>query len=114
MIAATIAPTWMIAVYAVTPTSSTLRLSSFSATVRCPVELTGRNSVTPSTTPSSTAFQISTRLLPQPGLLQGAGELAQGGDVPLGVPVEAHQQRGDAGRGVGVQAVGDPVDRADE
>jgi hypothetical protein len=48
---AAMAPTWMIAVYAVTDLSSTVRPSSFSAIVRCPVEETGRYSVRPSTMP---------------------------------------------------------------
>ena len=52
---ATIAPNWMIAVYAVTAGSSTSSPSSCSATVRCPVLDTGRNSVRPSTMPSRTA-----------------------------------------------------------
>src|SRR3954469_1293842 len=60
MIAARIAPTWMIAVNAVTPLSSILRSSSFSAIVRWPVDETGKNSVSPSTIPSTIDFQIST------------------------------------------------------
>ena len=52
---ATIAPNWMIAVNAVTAGSSTGSPSSSSAMVRCPVLETGRNSVSPSTTPSRTA-----------------------------------------------------------
>jgi hypothetical protein len=44
----------MIAVYAVTAGSSTRSPSSFSVTVRCPVEDTGRNSVSPSTMPRMT------------------------------------------------------------
>ena len=59
MIAATIAPTWMIAVNAVIPLPSMGRSSSFSTMVRWPVEETGKNSVSPSTTPRTTAFQIS-------------------------------------------------------
>jgi hypothetical protein len=51
---ATIAPNWMMAVNAVTASLSTCLPSSFSATVRCPVLETGRNSVSPSTTPSTT------------------------------------------------------------
>ena len=53
MIDATIAPTWMIAVYAVTLGSSIGRPIIFSTTVRCPVDEMGRNSVMPSTMPST-------------------------------------------------------------
>ena len=52
---AMIAPNWMTAVNAVTDLSSTLSPISPSATVRCPVLETGRNSVSPSMTPSSPA-----------------------------------------------------------
>jgi len=45
----------MIAVYAVTSGASTCRPRSFSVMVRCPVEDTGRNSVSPSTMPRMTA-----------------------------------------------------------
>jgi len=48
---AAMAPSWMIAVYAVTTLASTGSPSSFSAIVRCPVDETGRNSVSPSTMP---------------------------------------------------------------
>src|ERR1700712_3161191 len=49
------APTWISAVKAVPPGSSSCRPSSFSTMVRCPVLDTGRNSVSPSTMPSSRA-----------------------------------------------------------
>ena len=54
-------PIWMIAVKAVTAGSSIGRPSSFSAMVRWPVLETGRNSVSPSTTPSTTAASRSAR-----------------------------------------------------
>ena len=57
MIEPTMAPTWITAVKAVTPASSTLSPSSFSRIVRCPVLDTGRNSVTPSMTPRRIACQ---------------------------------------------------------
>ena len=50
-----IAPNWMIAVKAVTAASSTLSPSIPSAIVRCPVLDTGKNSVSPSTTPRTKA-----------------------------------------------------------
>src|SRR5947207_15612565 len=80
MIAARIAPTWMIAVNAVTPLSSILRLSSFSVIVRWPVEETGRNSVKPSTTPRTIDFQISTHALPGPlaGLMAALADQSSG------------------------------------
>ena len=52
------APTWMTAVNAVTDGSSTSRPSRPSAMVRWPVLDTGRNSVSPSTTPRTTASTI--------------------------------------------------------
>src|SRR3989442_8275053 len=97
MIAARIAPTWMTAVNPVTAVSSTFRCSSFSTTVRCPVEETGRNSVSPSTMPRMTAFQSSTSL-PHAGLVEGLGNLAKG--VYAGLDVgdeEGNRQGGDAG-----------------
>ena len=56
---ASTAPLWMIAVNAVTSGSSILKPISFSRMVRCPVEEIGRNSVSPSTRPSSTASHRS-------------------------------------------------------
>ena len=55
MTTAATAPIWMIAVNAVTSASSMLKPISFSATVRWPVLEIGRNSVTPSITPSTIA-----------------------------------------------------------
>ena len=49
------APIWMTAVKAVTPSSSIGSPRIFSVIVRCPVLETGRNSVSPSTTPRTTA-----------------------------------------------------------
>src|SRR6266511_5204152 len=100
MIAARIAPTWITAVNPVTASSSVRRSSSFSTIVRCPVEETGRNSVTPSTTPRTAAFQTSTSL-PHAGQLQRLRDLAQRLHTRVGV---GHEQRdrqgGHPGRGV--------------
>ena len=53
---AAIAPTWMTAEKPTTASSSTGMFIRPSAIFRCPVEETGRNSVTPSTTPRMTAW----------------------------------------------------------
>ena len=65
-----IAPTWMIAVNAVGPGPETSMCISFSTIVRWPVELTGRNSVSPSTMPRTTAFHSAsgTNYSPTPDL----------------------------------------------
>ena len=52
------APTWMTAVKATTALSSTGMSISPSVILRWPVEETGRNSVTPSTTPRITAWPM--------------------------------------------------------
>src|SRR2546421_606697 len=91
MIAAMIAPTWITAVNPVTDVSSTLRSSSFSVIVRCPVEETGRNSVTASTTPRIAAFQMSTDSVPHAGAVERLGDLAQRPHAGLDV---GHVQRG--------------------
>ncbi|MDQ0711244.1 hypothetical protein QFZ55_000696 [Streptomyces luteogriseus] len=52
---AAIAPTWMTAENPTTASSSTGMPISPSTIFRCPVEETGRNSVTPSTAPRTTA-----------------------------------------------------------
>src|SRR5262249_26590863 len=114
MIAARIAPTWITAVNPVTAVSSTLRCSSFSVIVRCPVEDTGRNSVTPSTMPRTVAFQISTSL-PYARGCQGLCRLAQGVYTGLDAPGEQRDgQCRDAGFGILAHPGGDPVDRAQE
>src|SRR2546430_12814619 len=114
MIAAMIAPTWITAVNPVTAGSSTLRSSSFSVIVRCPVEDTGRNSVRPSTTPSTTAFQTSTSL-PYARALQRLRDLAQGLHAGLDVGHEERdRQCGDAGGSVFTHTGRDPVNRAEQ
>src|SRR5256714_6344558 len=114
MIAAMIAPTWITAVNPVTDGSSTLRSSSFSVIVRCPFEDTGRNSVRPSTTPSTTAFQTSTSL-PYARTLQRLRDLAQGLHAGLDVGHEKRdRQCGDAGDSVFTRTSGDPVNRAEQ
>src|SRR3954451_23164891 len=60
MSTATIAPTWMTAVNAVTASESMSLPSSFSAIVRCAVDETGRNSVRPSTIPRMIASRMLT------------------------------------------------------
>src|SRR2546430_3517419 len=114
MTAAMIAPTWITAVNPVTAGSSTLRSSSFSVIVRCPVEDTGRNSVRPSTTPSTAAFQTSTSL-PYARALQRLRDLAQGLHAGLDVGHEERdRQCGDAGGSVFTHTGGDPVNRAEQ
>ncbi len=67
MIAARIAPTWMIAVNAVGPGPVICIPMSFSVIVRWPVEETGRNSVSPSTMPRTMACHSTiTRYSPTP------------------------------------------------
>src|SRR6266516_1753529 len=114
MIAATIAPTWITAVNPVTAASSTCRCSSFSVIAGSPKKKTGRNSVMPSTTPSTTAFQIS-KSLPYAGDFQGLRGLAQGLYPGLDVRgEEGHRQGGNPGGSVLTHAGGDPVDRAEQ
>src|SRR5690242_7757787 len=109
MIAAAIAPTWMIAVYAVTPGASVCRFSRLSAIVRCPVEEIGRNSVMPSTTPRMTDCQYSIRSLPQAGAVVGVPNGAQRlHPVRLVGREQAHRQGRDPGVGVPLEPLGDP------
>ena len=72
MITARMAPTWMIAVNAVTPGSSTFSPRSPSAMARWPVLDTGRNSVTPSRMPSGRA---SIRFMAILGTSRGSSSL---------------------------------------
>src|SRR5689334_21536387 len=60
------APTWITAVKPTTASSSTLMFIRPSASFRCPVEDTGRNSVTPSTTPRMTAWPTPMALMGGP------------------------------------------------
>src|SRR5215813_12941687 len=114
MIAARIAPTWITAVNPVTASSSTLRWSSFSVIVRCPIEETGRNSVTPSTTPSTTAFQSSTSL-PHARHLQRPRAVAQGLYTGRDVGHEQDDRQGRDARGSVFTHTGrDPVNRAEQ
>src|SRR5674536_154269 len=100
---ARIAPTWMTAVKAVIALSTTLSPSSCSVTVRCPVLDTGRNSVSPSTTPSTTAWTGFMRANLQ--RVRGNGATGGGGragrarlrPTPAGTPRTPHSRAGRRG-----------------
>ena len=91
----------MIAVYAVTPMSSTCSPISPSAMVRCPVEEIGRNSVTPSTMPRTIACQMIHAQPPIPARSYASATWRSVVEAGLAVGREqAHRQRGHAGLGV--------------
>ena len=62
---ARIAPSWMTTSNMLLNSSDTFRATSSSNRIRCPVELTGSHSVTPSTMPKRTAFNNSIIRLPR-------------------------------------------------
>src|SRR5215475_5302891 len=116
-IAATMAPTWMIAVNAVGPGPEMSMCSSFSAIVRWPVELIGRNSVSPSTMPRTIAFHSAsgTDLLPHSGLVECFGRRAQRTDTVVDIADEQRNgQCGHSSGGVVAHARSDPVHGAEQ